>query len=329
MSKKIPAIAIYTWVNQMCSINYSSLRVYEQIKKQFSADDFKFAMPFEKSGSWADAKMTDVNSIRERFLKNYYETDSQSKEQYTIIDNEVEKSKEYLQYVYNVLYENEKSFDEMFDGFLCKVPDLLEFVCILEMQPLLTNNPNVKHLIDAYSTYISNLFYQTITQSTRSVVEQLSNDFNRNGTPSLYKGIIENSDVVVVSEDKLKTMRKEIESTHKEIKSKKTRKYSGLAYTQAMADNKYKELDLFLGQLEDRLKAANTDVVNTLSNKIVEGTMDYLTGFKLDKKPEVKEIYATRQELNYIDYLRQMMNYALFVINENTMQENKQKGEAQ
>lgn len=329
MRKKIPAIEIYAWVNQLCSINYSSLRIYEQMRKNLSSENFKFAMPFEKSESWADAKMNDVNSIRERFLTNFHRVDAESKEQYIIIDNEVEKSKEYLQYVYNVLYENEKPFDEMFDDFLCKVPDLLEFACILEMQPLMTNNPNVMHLCEAYSSYISNLFYQTITQSTRSIVGQLSKDFNMNGTPSLYKGIIDNDDVVVVSDEKLKAMRKEIDEIHKQIKSKKTKKYSGLAYTQAMADNKYKELSLFLSQLEERLQCANTDVVDTLTNKIIEGAVDYLTGFTLDKKPEVKEIYATKQELSYIDYLRQMMNYALFVINENIMQETKQRGEAQ
>lgn len=329
MSKKNPDIPFYVLVNRLCSINYSSLRLYEQMKSQFSAKDFKFAMPFEKKESWVDAKMTDVNALRADLYTRFYETEKMNHEQYVIIDNELERSKDYLQYVYNTLYEKECSFEEIFDGFLCKQPDLLSFVCVLEMQPLLTNNPNVKHLIDAYSGYISNLFYKVVPQSMQDLISQLSRDFNSNGTPSLYKGIIEKDNVFLLSSEKIKLIRKEIEDIYKQIKSKKTKKHSGFEYTQSMADNKYKELDLFFGQIENRLKSANTDVVNTLTNKIVESTMDYLTGVTLDKKPEVNEVYVTKQEMNYIEYLKEMMAYALEVLNESSMQEDKQKGDAQ
>ena len=327
MVKKNPILEVFELVNRLYSINYSSLRIYEQMRSQYSAENFKFSMPFQKPESWVDAKMTDVNNLRADLNARYYESDEKNKEQFIVLDNELERSKEYLQYVYNVLYEKECSFEEIFDGFLCKAPDLLEFVCVLEMQPLMTNNPNVKHLIDAYSGYMSNMFYKTVMQSMRDLIQQLNRDFNSNGTPSLYKGVIENDDVIVISAEKIKSLRKESDDLHKKIKSKKVKKFTGYDYTKNMATSKYFELDIMIGVLEERLKSANTDIVNTLSNKIVESTMDYLTGVKLDKKPEVAEIYATRKELNYIEFLKEMINYALVVLNENMMQENKQKGE--
>jgi hypothetical protein len=59
--------------------------------------------------------------------------------------------------------------------------------------------------------------------------------------------------------------------------------------------------------------------------------MDYLTGSTLDKKPAVDEIYVTDLELNYIDYLKEMLEFGLASLkeNKNQKQENKEKGETQ
>lgn len=331
MTKKETTIAFYALINRLYSINYSSLRIYEQRKQTFNAKDFKFAMPFQKSESWVDAKMNDVNDIRAAFFENYNEANEQNREHFILIDNELEKSKELLQFIHNTWYEKEGSFKDIFDGFLCKSPELLELLYIFEMKPFMTNDSAVMHLVNAYSSYIGNLFYKTITQSMIDIVDQLHNDYNSNGTPSLYNGIIQNDSVLKISCDKLKEKRQQIESLHKELKSIKTKKYSGDAYTQSMCTNKYLELDVFLGQLEQRVKSANTDVINNMKNRIVEGTMDYLTGSSLDKKPTVNEIYVTDLELSYIEYLKEMLEFGLASIKENKSekQENKQKGETQ
>lgn len=331
MTKKDTTIAFYALINRLYSINYSSLRVYEQRRKNFNASDFKFAMPHEKAETWVDAKMSDINGIRAAFFENYNEANEINREHFILIDNELEKSKELLKFIHNVWYEKDGSFEDIFDGFLCKSPELLELLYIFEMKPFMTQDSAVLHLVDAYSSYIGNLFYKTITQSMLDIVDQLQNDFNSNGTPSLYSGVIKNNNVLKISVDRIRERRQQIEALHKELKSIKPKKYSGNAYTHSMCTNKYLELDVFLGQLEQRVKSANTDVVNTVSNKIVESTMDYLTGYRLDKKPEVNEIYVTESELSYIDYLKEMLEFGLASLKENQQQkqENKEKGETQ
>ena len=86
---------------------------------------------------------------------------------------------------------------------------------------------------------------------------------------------------------------------------------------------------MFLEQLELRLKSANTDAINNVSFKIVEGAMDFLTKTPKVKKPAIREIYVTNLELNYIDYLTEMLKFGLEGLKEHKFSEEKQKGETQ
>ena len=326
MNKKDATLAFYVLINRLYSINYSSLRISEQQRAKTMSEGFRFKMPYEQSESWLDAKMRDLTGMRNVFFENYNEANVENVEHFETIDKELEKSKEALMLMHNIWFEQNGPFEDIFNGFLCKSPKLLELICIFEMQPFMTNDRAVMHIVDTYSTYISNLFYKTITQSMTDIVQQLGNDFNSNCTPSLYRGIIGNNNIVKLSAEKLKEIRKDVEETHKKIKAIKTKKHSGKAYTQNMAENKYLELDVFVGQLEKRLKSANTDIFNDVKSKIVEGTMDFLTGSGAVERPVVGEIYVTKLELNYIEYLREMMNYALSVVSESSKTENKEKG---
>ena len=67
----------------------------------------------------------------------------------------------------------------------------------------------------------------------------------------------------------------------------------------------------------------------TVKNKIVETTMDFLTGSNTTERPVVDKIYATKLEMSYIAYLREMMEYALVVLNEKSKTENKEKGQTE
>ena len=197
------------------------------------------------------------------------------------------------------------------------------------MKPFKTNESAIIHLVNAYSSYIANLYYKMLTQSMEDIIDQLNNDFNSNGIPTLYRGIIKKNRVKKFSREELKKFRQDVESFNKQLKSIKTKKYSGDAYTHSKAKDKYFELDLFLEQIENRFKSANTDAINFLSNKIVEGTMDFLTGTPKVERPVVNEIYVTDLELNYIEYLKEMLNFALASLNENKINLDKQKGETQ
>ncbi len=327
MADKKSIEAFYSLINSLYSLNYSGLKFSKQYKKQYETKGFEFSMPFFKKESWIDAKLGDVNEKREEFFAKYYEIDSESQEQYKIIDDELEKSKDYLQYIYCMMFRKLCSFEEIFDGFLCKAPDLLGYIYMFEMQPCVTNNPDVKKLMKAYSTYTSNLYYKTITSTLVDMIEQLASEFNSIGTPNFSYGFIQNEKIVKISADKIREMRKNADELHGEIDSHKPKKHSGNAYTKSMATEKYKKLNIILRQLEERLKSANTDFFHDITNRVVETTMDYLTGVGLDKKPEVSEIYVTKQELNYIEYLTEMIKYALAVLNEKT-KDDKQKGDA-
>lgn len=329
MANKNVTNSYYEMINRLYSINYSSLRMYEQNKAKMQKEGFRFKMPYEKQESWIDAKISDINLIRAQFLEAFNEANELNKEQFIYEDNALKKSKEILQLIHNIWYEKKDSFEDIFDGFLCKSPEMLQLLYVFEMHPFKTNEPSIFHLVQAYSSYIVNLFNKTISQSMFDIIDQLDNDFNSNGTPSIYAGIIKKDSVFKLSAEELKEKRQQIEDFYKQLKEIKPKRYSGEAYTHAMSIEKYKALDLFLRQLELRLKSANTDVVNNIKNRIYEGTMDYLTGSKLEKNPEVKEVYVTELELSYIEYLIEMFKYGLAYLNESLKQENKEKGETQ
>ena len=331
MTKDEATIIYFELINRLYSINYSNLRIYEQRKQKFENEGFKFGAPYGKMPSWVDSKMEDINRFKADFFARYNEANEKNHERFILIDNNLERAKEWLLYVYNTCYEKECSFEDVFDGFLCKSPDLLELLYMFEMKPCITNSPAVLHLVSGYTSYLECLFEKTVTSSMLDIVDQLSNDFNSNGTPSLYSGIIRKDNVLKISAEKIKARRQYIESVKKQLKEIKPQKYSGEAYTHEMSSNKCKSLDVFWGQIESRLKSANTDVIKSISDKIVEGAMDFLTGTPKPVKPTVNEIYVTDLEMSYIDYLIEMLEFGLASLNENKSEkkEDKQKGETQ
>ena len=331
MNKEETTIIYYELVNRLYSLNYSSLRFYEQGKSQFSAENFKFKMPYQNKQTWLEAKIEDVNNWREELFLEYREANKQSGDIFINLERNLEKSKEDLIYICNYLLNGNYSIEDLFDGFRCRDPELLELLQIFELKPFEAKDRVVYFFADAYSKYISNLYYKTITQAMFDIVEQLRHDFNSNGTPSFYKGIIQKESIKRMSDEELKKMRQRAKDLSKQLKSIKTEKHSGYAYTHAMSTNKYYELDLMIEQLEKRLKSANKDFVNTISNKIVERTMDFLTGTSngQTQRPVVNEIYVTELELSYLEYLFGMLEHGIEYLKQSKIQKEEQKGESQ
>lgn len=333
MTNNEAIVVFYNLINKLYSINYSSLKVYEQGKAHSSPEKFRFKdfqspqefIMNQTNFSWLDSKMSDLNELRESFFENYTQANSKNVEHFKIINEELESSKETLRFMYNIWFDKQDSFEDIFDGFVCKSPELLKLISMTEMQPCVIKNPAISQILAVYSIYQSNLYYKTITQSVFDIIEQLSYDFNSNGTPSLYKGIIQNNDVVTISAKEIKNLRKLIDDLKAQIKSSKTKKHSGTAFTQNMALNKYSDANMFLEQIEKRLKSANTDAIDYLANKIVEGVMDFITGSTLEQKLVVDQIYVTKLELSYIEYLTEMMKHGIELLKENKKQESKEK----
>lgn len=325
MNNKDAIIAFYTLVNRLYSINYSAMRISAQRNPKESAAKFKFDSKSPKQ-FWIDAKLKDISSLREEFFTNYFAANKQNVEYFSIVDEELENSKNTLMQIHNIFFETEMPFEEIFDGFVCKSPELFEFLKIIDTQPFCTNDPSLVHLADAYTTYIKNLFYHTIVHSMMDNIEQLANDVNTYGVPTLYNGVIQNDTLTTISADKLKEYRAQIEEKHRALeKVKIPKKNKALLSKYNIAIAKYFETDVFLVQLEERLKAANTDIVNTLSNKIVEGTMDLLTGAKTDEKLKIDKVYATKLELSYLEYLAKMFGVTFEQFNAFVAEEEKQK----
>ena len=326
MNNNDAIIAFYELVNRLYSINYSAHRISKQMKPMQKTDKFNFKMPYEPKGVWTDAKLRDVSRLRNEFFTFYSDINSKNQEQYRLINEDLERSKETLMQMHNIWYEKNMTFDEIFDGFICKSPDLIELAKLIETQVLITNNPCIMHIANAYTDYISNLFYKTITQSMIDIIEQLENDVNSNSVPSLYDGIILNDNLTTISAEKIKKLRSQIEASNKHLHSVKVRKNNPeLLSRYNIAMNKYYQADVFLLQLESRVKSANTDINNALSNRIVESTMDFLTGTPPAEKLIFSEVYAGKLELNYITYLTQMLNYAMQNFDEYVSVNAKQK----
>lgn len=311
MNNKDVVIAFYTLVNRLYSINYTARRLAAQRKSKETAQNFKFDSKSPKD-AWIDAKQNDIASLRREFFENYYQANSENDEYFRILDDEYETSKSTLMQIHNIFFETDMPFEEIFDGFICKSPEMFELLKIIDMQSFYTNDECLVSLANAYSEYKNNLFYHTITHAMKENIEQLSNDVNSYGAPAFYGGIIQSDTLTTISAAKIKEYRKKLETQYATIKKLRVPKKDPtwlLKYNAAVA--KYFEADVFLVQLEERLKAANTDVINTFSNKIVEGTLDFLTGAKTDEKTVVDKVYATRLELNYLEYAIKMFGVGL------------------
>ena len=311
MENKDAISAFYALINRLYSINYSALRLSKQRNSQDIANNFTFKKPMESRVSWIDAKLRDIASLRSQFFYSYNNSNRSNIEYFNIIQEEFERSKEVLKYMHNVWYDKNDSFEEIFDGFLCKSPELAELISLAETQPFVTDNESIFHIVNAYSTYIQNSFYKMIIDSMAEIVEQLEGDVSEYAVPTLYTGIIKNENITTISSEQIANIRKKIDQHFSAMKKIKQQTNPAFLTFQNVALAKYTSADMFISQLEKRVKSSNTDVVNTLTNKIVEGAMDFLTGTKRAEKPIVVNVYVTKQELNYIEYLTKMLDLAM------------------
>lgn len=326
MNNKDAVIAFYTLINRLYSIKFSAQRISNQRKLKQQNGKFIFKDARFPHESWIDAKQSDIARMREEVFSNYNNVSFLSTENFEAVDAELERSKEILMNIHNIFFEKDMSFDEIFDGFVCKSPDFMEFLKIIDVQSFVTNDVSLVHLANAYTEYMQNLFYYTITHTMIDIVAQLQNDVSPYGALTLYNGIIDNDNLTTVSADRLKKYRKIIEEQYKILrKSKQQKKNPQWLAKYNAAATKYFEADVFLLQLEERLKAANTDIINSTTNKIVETTMDFLTGTPTSEKPEITEVYASKLELSYMQYIINVLNLAMQNYNNFLSADPKQK----
>lgn len=311
MNNKDAVIAFYTPINRLYSINYSATRIFSQRESKKNAEQYKFNNHSTKE-DWIDAKLDHIADIRHFFFKSYYPSINENLKFLKILKIELEKSKKELQEHHNSFFKKDMPFEEIFDNFVCKSPKMAEFLKIIDMQSFVTNNKNLADLAHAYVYYMTNLFYYTVVSSMLDNVEQLEKDISENGVPTLYNGIPQNERVSTISIKELKQVRTQIEQAHNILKKEKKHKNNNTRNLSLQtALSKYLEANAFLTQLEERLKFANTDAESSLTNKIVEGALDFFTKSKIKNATVISNIYVTKLELSYMEYITNSLNIAM------------------
>lgn len=310
-------ITFYKLINRLYSINYSCERIALQIQELNKSKEFSFKMPGPKNTSWTDAKLIDLVSIRNEFIDYYNKSLNSSSVHFTIVDEQLELAKSTLVDIFNIYYDKKISLEDIFNDFICKDSKFKKLIRTYETTEYIPTDENTFNLINAYANYISCLFFKMIKQTMIDIVEQLSNDINSNGIPSLYKHIIHNSNITTMTQKDIKSLEDKIDKFYKELRSIKVSKYDRenvVKYN--LSTEKYYEMDCILHQLQTRLKSANTDAVTSITNKIIEPTIDFLTGTSKISLT-IDEIYVSKLEKNYLLYLEELINYSIENINKN------------
>ena len=308
MSKtKDNIIPLYRFINHIYSVNYSAQRIYDQSKKANADETAAF------SQNWTSSKINDVAEARTNFLTIFSNAKKQSLENLDKLKEQLELSSSNFLKLVNFYYGKQLTFDELFDGFVCKEKNLAELINQFESQIYIAEDQDTLNFVASYAYYIDCLFSSMLSNTTIDIVDQLSQDINNNGVPAFYKGIINNPNVMKLQTSDLKNLMektvKYANELHK-IKPPKEKDKTNFNISYNKTAQKYYDLEFFINQLLYRHDSANTDSNDSTINKFVESTIDFISGTKKEQ-PYVSEIYVSKLEMNYISYLQNILDYAI------------------
>ena len=333
---------LYSALNYLLTLNHTCLKVAKQDPtlgevRTYTRDDI-----FNRSADdrWVSRKLEDISRMRNAAIESISASLVDQKENLQIIESELEKSKEYLITIFNIWFETDKKFEEVFDGFLCLDPQFHEMVKKFETSAVLqVPDEAVVHLLDAYTTYMDIYGKKCALTTFSEITDAISDDFTYYGRPS-NKGVSSNKNLVVLKEHHLthfETRAKEIikdidHATREENKKyimlcrkykkrnlpneeKESYKYEAAVsennlYTLNIKRNIAEELLGFVCELKERFESACTDVKLSMLSNIIEGVMDYISGVDTSNKPKREDtyIYAHTCEINYIKYLLDLID---------------------
>lgn len=334
---------LYHSLNYLLSINYTCLRISSQDTPPATSGVFSGSDVFNRSMSekWVSRKLEDVSRMRNSMVNGVIESIGDQQENLTILNNELQKSKDYLLKIYNIWYECDKKFEEVFDGFCCLDPEFKKLIKAYETHAaFVTTEQSIAYLMDAYNNYMSMLERYSTLVAFQEITDAISKEFTNFGRPSIFYSKNNNpnletlaindiEEIVTNSKIPLKNIEKEIKETNKEIillyKKYKKRKVSDdmkKEIKSSVSNLKTKLFDLNVKhniaselidmskQLKLRLESASSDVKLSALNNIVEGIMDFISGVDNSRKPNKSNIsvYVHKLELNYIKYLHNLLD---------------------
>lgn len=324
---------LYHSINYIYSLNYSCLRISSQDTKPTQNEVYGRNEIFNKSAkdSWVQKKLNDVTHVRNNLLSGLDQTLASHAENIKILRAALEETKEKLTLIYNIWFETNKSIDDLFDGFVCKDPELSKLTRELDTKSTFsTDESAIMHLMNFYAEYIDRLFKNMVLETYYEITSNIRGDINGYGRPTMYYGQNSNPNLVTLSKKDIDSLYETAATIGKNLAAAVSAKQKEVSKLQAKSKKKSETItneeivrlktqiaDLtvssktiaeaveMLDEFKLRLAAANKDIETSSMNPFVEGFMDLMSGINIfsEKKPEIKTIYAHKLEMNYLQYL--------------------------
>lgn len=247
-----------------------------------------------------------------------------------------EEIKDQLLQIYNIWYDQNKTFNELFDGFICKDKTFEKMIYDYETSPVFsTPHKAVMQMMATYQTYIDTLTQFMAIEAFQEIMNTLVDEISDHGYPSIFYGKTYNEKLVkLTNEDMEKYFQKSTQIKHKieeitNIKNKeivelcKQRRKKKYKDNQEELNSKIEKLKyelfslitttqnceclmLVLRELDRRFISANTNYESSKTGDIIENVLDYISGATPSNTKNgfmVKSFYATKLELNCIERL--------------------------
>lgn len=323
-------------INRAYTLNYTALRFANQdkpIEGTYTANDIFNKSPKDERLSTKRNALAEVRNDNFYLLSNAL---NESSKNLKIIKDDLEGVKALLVDQYNQLFNTNKNFDDIFDGFFCIDENLKAIIEGQNTKALDNISPadlqvffsNYVYYIDAYEKYtLAPIYIDLISQLSDAVtdygVKTAFYDKPRNPmisklTKDKITELIQCSATLMVDFDnEYKQLEKELNKAYKQGTKKGTDVYDSanlinqltMEISQTASNQTFAE-ELFdiATAFEKRLESANSDCITTLEFKLKEKLGDSLVGIKDSGKLNIDEIYVHKYELDFIKFLFDMLD---------------------
>lgn len=331
---------LYDSVNYLYRMNYTCLRVSEQCRRnrpETTAMVYSSRDVFGKNKSFSetrlDNKLASIAKIRNAAFSGYAQMSQENNKNLQTIREALDVYKERFILIYNICFETNKKFDDLFDGFVCKEPELAKLVNQFETQAVfVTDAAEIMHLLSAYYDYYVTLAKIMEVEAFFEISNTLSDELNSSGYPSCFFGKPRSPKIVKLSrqdvnsffdkataimsgiDNQIKAKNTELVSYYKN--ARRTKKYGEAQelITKVKSElfelnshkNKCQELLDFCIMLKQRFEHANKNINDSKFEHFCEGLADVLTGINIfgpENQTRVHQIYAHSLELNYLRHM--------------------------
>ena len=343
MDKNSVISTIYKPINTLYSANYTCLRISDQggVKQNtsniYTSQDL-FGKP-KPTKFWVSQKLDDASRNRNGMINGLNEHFGPNDETIITFKQSFEDIKQNLLDIYNIWFDQNKTFDELFDNFKCKDKTFAKMINDYESSSIfMSPHIEVMHLMASYQTYIDTLIQFMTIEAFEEITKTLIDEVTNYGNPSIFFGKTHNPKLTSIGDKELDAYQKKVtpikdkllQSTKEKDKQivllykkrKKQKKSDGENYSYeieklkselfdlASVTSKCEDLLKYLAELNKRYIAANTNYNSSKLNDFCEDMLDVLTGTSFassNKNFSVKSIYVTNLELDYIDYLFEIL----------------------